>query len=493
MFVDWLKAQAAAAPGRPALLGARGERWSYAALDAAVEQTAARLSGLGLAAGDFLATLLPASPEHVFIVHAAARLGLGLAPLNTRLTSAELVPQLQKLGSRVRVLIGLPDARQTGLADNGLRLLSPAELDAQPELPSTPPAFDLNRLQGLIFTSGTTGGSKAVQLTFANHFWSAQGSAARIGILPTDTWLSPLPLYHVGGLANLFRCALAGAALQLCDPDPLALQAGLAAGATLVSLVPTMLKRLLALPNLEANRLRLVLLGGAAADPGLLAEAAQRGLRVAATYGLTEAASQVATIDPDSPAQMAKPGSVGRPLLNTRLRIVTEDGADLPPGSPGEVLVQGPTVMAGYFGDPQASELALQSGWLHTGDLGYLDGEGCLWLLQRRSDLIISGGENIYPAEIEAVLAAHPAVADTCVVGLPDPERGQHPAALVVLKPACPITAPELLAFARQSLAGYKLPKGIHFVPALPQTASGKIARHQVQEMLARLESEKNG
>jgi len=490
MFGDWLKAQAAAAPERPALVSARGERWSYAALDAAVEQTATRLSGLGLAPGDILATLLPASPQHVFIVHAAARLGLALAPLNTRLTSAELALQLQKLGCRV--LVGLPDARQTGLASGSLDLLSPAGLADLPGAAFTPPAFDLARLQGIIFTSGTAGASKGVKLTFANHFWSAQGSAARIGILPTDTWLSPLPLYHVGGLANLFRCALAGAALQLCDPDPQALQAGLADGASLVSLVPTMLKRLLALPDLETPRLRLVLLGGAAATPDLLAEAAHRGLRVAATYGLTEAASQVATIDPDSPAQLAKPGCVGRPLLNTRLRIVGEDGADLPPGSPGEVLVQSPTVMPGYYADPEASQRALQSGWLHTGDLGYLDSEGCLWLLQRRSDLIVSGGENIYPAEIEAVLAAHPAVAEACVVGLPDPEWGQHPAALVVLQPGLSVSAAELLTFARQTLAGYKLPKSIHFVPALPQTASGKIARRQAQELLARLEAGQN-
>ncbi len=482
-FVDWLRAQAEAAPQRTALRAGDGRRWTYAALDGEVQEAAGRLAGLGLCPGDFLATHLPATPEHVILVHAAARLGLALAPLNTRLTAAELAPQLNRLGCKV--LVGSLGEKCAGLELPGLRLLDLEAFQNLPRVEFNPPPFELERLQGVIFTSGTAGASKGVQLSFANHFWGAAGSAARLGMLPEDAWLSPLPLYHVGGLANLFRCALAGAALWLCESDALALQHGLAAGASLVSLVPTLLKRLLALPELAFPRLRLVLLGGAAAAPELLAEAARRGLKVVCTYGLTEAASQVATIDPDSALQMAKPGSAGRALLNTRLRIVGEQGEDLPPGEPGEVLVSGPTVMAGYFGDPQATLRVLQGGWLHTGDIGCLDGDGCLWLLQRRSDLIISGGENIYPAEIERVLNRHQAVAEACVVGLPDAEWGQRAAALVALKPGQALDSASLLAFARQELAGYKLPRRLQFCEALPLTASGKVSRRKVQEILS--------
>lgn len=487
MFADWLKAQTAGAAERTALITADGERWTYAGLDNAVDAAAGRLAGLGLKPGDFLTTLLPASRLHVSLVHAAARLGLIFAPLNSRLTAAELQPQIQMLGCQL--LVGKLSELQTGVLQNGLRVLGPDEFESLPTVDFNPAEFKLENLQAVIFTSGTTGHSKGVRLTFANHFYSALGSAARLGMLPSDVWLSPLPLYHVGGLANLFRCALAGAALQVSQPDSAALAAGLAAGASLVSLVPTMLKRLLDLPDLDFPRLRLVLLGGAAAAPELLAQAASRRLRVVSTYGLTEASSQVATVDPDSPDQMRKTGTAGRPLLNTSLKIVDEEGADVPPEQPGEVLVKGPTVMAGYYQDPSADSRTLKNGWLYTGDIGYLDHDGCLFLLQRRSDLIISGGENIYPAEIEQALLAYPAVEDVCVVGLADAEWGQRPAALVVLRAGQTASQTDLTDHLRRLLAGYKVPKNLYFAPALPLTASGKVSRRLVQERLEQLEA----
>src|SRR5690606_19213253 len=202
------------------------------------------------------------------------------------------------------------------------------------------------------------------------------------------------------------------------------------------------------------------------------------------TYGLTEAASQVATMLPAG--VRTKPGSVGRPLLFTQVRIVDEVGQAVPAGTPGQILVSGPTVMAGYDGDEAATQQVLRNGELHTGDLGYLDEEGDLWILQRRSDLIVRGGENVYPAEVEAVLRRHPAVAEACVVGIPDAEWGQRVAAMVVLENGREVTAGELEAHCRQHLAGYKLPRVWRFVATLPQTASGKISRRAVQEEMGR-------
>jgi len=228
--------------------------------------------------------------------------------------------------------------------------------------------------------------------------------------------------------------------------------------------------------------LRLVLLGGAAATPELLAAAWEASVPVAPTYGLTEASSQVATALPADARR--KPGSVGKPLFLTDVRIVDDSGHELPAGEIGEVLVRGPQVMAGYYHNPDATARTLRNGWLHTGDLGSLDDESDLFLVQRRSDLIVTGGENVYPAEVEAVLRAHPAVMEACVVGVADGEWGQRVAAAVQLQPDAWADETALLTFCRERLAGYKIPRQVRFVEELPQTASGKIERRRVAEML---------
>jgi O-succinylbenzoic acid--CoA ligase len=306
-----------------------------------------------------------------------------------------------------------------------------------------------------------------------------------LGVLPDDRWLSCLPLYHVGGLAVIFRSCLYGTAVDLHDGfDLTAINHSLdTQSISLISLVPTMLVRLLAVRDAWPATLRLVLLGGAAAAPDLLGEALAAGVPVATTYGLTEAASQVATMLPADVRR--KPGSAGRPLMFTSVRIVHEDGQTAAPGVYGEIVVSGPTVMRGYVNNEAATAATVRDGDLFTGDIGYLDDDGDLWLVQRRSDLIISGGENIYPAEVEAVLKQHPAVTAVCVVGVPDAQWGQLVTAAVVLQEAATVGAADLLAFCRQHLAGYKLPRRLRFVPQLPQTASGKVHRQAVAALMA--------
>jgi len=242
-----------------------------------------------------------------------------------------------------------------------------------------------------------------------------------------------------------------------------------------------MLYRLLNAEMTFPDSLRLVLLGGAAADSTLIERCQALNIPVAPTYGLSEACSQVATMLPDEAYR--KPGSVGKPLTFTSVRIVGENGASLPTGEYGEVVISGSTVFAGYYNNPEATAKTLRNGELYTGDIGYLDEDGDLWLVQRRSDLIVSGGENIYPAEIERVLREHPAVAEVCVVGIPNPEWGQQVAAAIVLKTNAQVTSEELMLFSRQHLAGYKQPRLIKFVDSLPQTASGKIQRGKVLEI----------
>lgn len=480
---DWLALRAQASPDAAALFW-RGERWGYADLDRQVELYAQWLYHLGVEPGDGLALLSPNSPAVVCLVHAAARAGALLIPLNQRLTTAELSRQLQAIPCRLLLYDPLVQAAAEAIEPESVKRLALPATPPEVAAAATVPPFQIRNQQAAIFTSGTSGAPKAALLTFENHFWSAVSSAFRTGCLPEDRWLACLPLCHVGGLAILFRSCLYGSAVILhagfdlqevkrsLDED----------GVTVVSLVPTMLHRLLQTRSRWPASLRLALIGGAAATPELVDMALAAGAPVALTYGLTEAASQVATMPPAG--VRARPGSVGKPLMFTRVRIVGPDGRDCSPGELGEVVVSGPTVMAGYAGQPEATQATLRAGELFTGDIGYLDDEGYLWLVQRRADLIISGGENVYPAEVEAVLRRCPGVDEACVVGLPDPEWGQMVAALVTLRAGRTLTTAELDEHCRRELAGYKRPRRLKIVAELPRTASGKPVREDVRQIL---------
>jgi O-succinylbenzoic acid--CoA ligase len=269
-------------------------------------------------------------------------------------------------------------------------------------------------------------------------------------------------------------------------------------GVTIVSVVSAMLRRML---DERAGRrypssLRCVLLGGGPAPRPLLEECAALGVPVVQTYGLTETASQFATLSPDD--ALRKLGSAGKPLLHSELRI-EHDGAPASAGEEGEIVVRGPTVSTGYLNNPEATARTLRDGWLHTGDIGRLDEEGYLYVLDRRDDLIISGGENVYPAEVEATLLQHPAVLEAGVIGVPDPRWGQVPIAFIVLRPdtrpvagtstaAEAIDPAEFTAFCAERLARYKVPARFIVVDALPRTAAGKLLRRELREVFSRTE-----
>jgi len=491
---DWLTARVRATPDALALLIGE-QQWRYRELNRLVQRYCLRLQQIGLIAGQHVAVLLPNRLPYVALIHALARLGAVLVPLNTRLTAAELQWQLTQSDAQW-LIYGEEFVDVVGQFEKSraCRFVELAAVQAEAGEESTDlatPRFLLDAPQAIVFTSGTTGRPKGAVLTFANHFWGATASSYRLGLSPRDRWLSCLPLYHVGGLAVVFRSCLYGTAIvlherfdlesfdQSLDRDQI----------TLTSVVPTMLHRLLAKRQDKPwpASLRHILLGGAAATSELLTLAQQLNAPVATTYGLTEAASQVATMRPEE--MIHKPGSVGKPLLFSSVRIVDETGATMPAGEKGEIVVSGPTIMTGYYNNLEATAQVIRTNGqsvreLYTGDIGYLDADGDLWPVQRRSDLILSGGENVYPAEVEAVLRQHPAVADACVVGIPDAEWGQQVAALVACPPGIAVAEDALVNFCRERLAGYKRPRIIRFVDALPQTASGKIERARVVELL---------
>lgn len=463
------------------------QHWTYTQLNEQVAHMTGWLADAGVQAANHVAVLLPNTSEYVCLIHALARLQAVIVPLNLRLTPPELAYQLQEADCHF-VVCNAETAEKLPPLSSTTTLLLPALLPPRSS-PFTPPPFTPSAPATIVFTSGTTGKPKGAVLTYDNFLWGAMASAYRLGTHPTDRWLLCMPLYHVGGLSIVWRCCLYGitAVLQPRFHAPSVNQAIDQQAITLVSLVPTMLQQLLEEREERPfpTTLRCVLLGGAAAPPSLLQKCHNLGIPIALTYGLTEAASQLVTAVPNQPPH--KLGSVGKPLLFNQICILDQHHQPASPGEIGEIVATGPTLMQGYYHQPAATAKTLQNGWLHTGDMGYLDADGDLWVVQRRSDLIVTGGENVYPTEVEQVLLSHPAVQAACVVGIPDETWGQKVGTAVVLHPNTAITTTELLAYCRQHLAGYKQPRLLHFVPALPLTASGKIHRQAVTEQLQNL------
>ncbi len=479
-MLDWLTISARDYPQKLALITPT-QTLTYEALNSLASRFAHALTQHhNITAGQHVGVLMSSHADSVALIHALMKIGAVLVPLNTRLTPDELRYQV----TRAECALLIHDSAQ---ADKAHALDMPAllidRLHDSPNVALLSRTLNLDEAQAIMFTSGTSGKPKGAVLTYANQFYSATASAFRLGVLPDDRWLCCLPLFHIGGLAIVLRSAQYGTTVILHDgfeldavSDAIDTQ-----HVSLISLVPTMLYRLLEKrePHPFPKTLRMILLGGAAATADLVTRAQALGAPVATTYGLTEASSQVATQVPEMTQH--KPASVGRAVPFASLRVVDDKGRDVAQGTIGEVWVNGATVMHGYFNDPAATHQALRVGWLRTGDMGYLDADGDLWLVQRRSDLIVSGGENIYPAEIENALKTHPTVQDACVVGIPNAEWGQQVGAAVVLRGET--DAETLAAFLRETLAGYKVPRRWLFIDALPLTASGKIARAEVLKL----------
>jgi len=485
---DPLSMRVGATPDREVLIDVHtDERWTAAELDGEVERLAARLAGDGVGPGDRVALLAETSPDFVRAVFAVFRLGATLVPLNARLEAPELRAQLDTVDPARLLCVGETAADARSVAESvPVRSLDDA---ATPLGSVAPTAFDAHewgsgKTCALLFTSGTTGDPKAVRLTVGNFLASAAASAARLGVLPDDRWLCPLSMYHTGGLSIALRSMYYGTCAVIertpgFDPGR-SLDLLARYDCTGVSVVPTMLSRLLDAGEFPES-VRFVLTGGAPADDALVARCEERGVPVCPTYGMTEAASQIATARPET--AFAHEGTVGQPLIGTELTVVGEDGDPLPPGEPGELVVRGPTVTPGYL-DADATADAFGPHGLHTGDAGYRDADGRVWVLNRRSDRIVTGGENVHPGEVRDVLRAHPNVADAAVLGIPDEEWGERVAALVV--PDGDLAPESVRAACEGTLAGFKHPRTVALVDALPRTASGTVDREAARDLLLR-------
>ena len=472
-------------PDAPALESSTGT-WTFADLLDRARRGAAHVQAAAPQGDVPVGLLLDGDAEFAAWFHAIVLAGRTVLPLNLKLTTRELVQQL--VDAQVGLLLGKAgDARLADLAAQvpGLRSEIAPTLDALPmprgSMPGESGGPDTGTTLAVLFTSGTSGRAKGACLTRANFLASAEAAADRLGPVVAQRWLACMPLFHVGGLSILMRSVRFGGPVRLLPRfDAAEVSAVLDVGdIAAVSLVPTMLSRLLAYREGQAvpPGLRVLLLGGAAAAPELLTRALAAGYPVCPTYGLTESCSQVATAAP--PPVGAACALPMLPLRGTELRIDV-DGRDAPPGTPGEIVVRGPTVMRGYLRDPQSTARALRGGWLHTGDIGCIDAEGGLRVFDRRDDLIVSGGENVYPAEIEAVLLEHPSVDDVGVAGVPDADLGARVVAWVVAAPGAAPDVAALQRHCRSRLAGFKQPREFRYVDALPRNAAGKLQRSRL-------------
>ena len=497
---DLLHERVASTPDATAIVDAdTGERWTYAAFDERVSRRAHRLetrfaadgARFGLDGGR-VGLLLGTSVTFAEVYFATERRGAAVVPLNLDLPAETLHRQAERADVDCLVCESDTEALATEIAPGDVPVgsvdspergaVASLELGSDATTRSLERSLDADRV--VLFTSGTTGDPKGVRLTRRNLLASAVGSAYRLGVDPDDRWLVCLPMYHMGGLAPLVRSTLygtttviqrsfdtAGTARAMADYD-----------VTGVSLVPTMLVRLLDADWTPPESLRFVLLGGAPASEALLERALDRGVPVYPTYGATETASQVATATPADVRDY--PGSVGRPLRGTDVSILDTDGSAVAAGERGEIVVSGPTVTPGYLDEGQTAA-AFDDAGFHTGDVGYRDDDGRLWVVGRLDDRIVTGGENVHPADVADALAELPDVTDAAVVGLPDEEWGERVAALVVPtdRENAP-TAEALRSALDGAVANYAVPKTVALADALPRTASGTVDREAVRERL---------
>jgi o-succinylbenzoate---CoA ligase len=437
---NWLAQRSQSCPDRTALV-ADGSEVTYAELEAESTWVARRLAAYGVRRGSVAALTMDPRREQVVLLHALMKVGAIVLPLSPRFSAEE------------RAAVIAAEEPAVDLSDPGQLTQTEADLPLLGE-------HDMNDLYCHMLTSGSTGAPRSVGLTYGNFLWSAVGSGFNIGVGPQDRWLCCLPLSHISGLGIVMRSVIYGTTAVLHDGFDVdrvaaALEGG---GITVVSVVTTMLTRLLE-AGADLSGPRAILVGGGPVPEEPLREAIGRGATVVQTYGLTETCSQVTTLAPVDAQR--KLGSAGRPLLTTHLRI-----------HEGEILVQGPTVAPG---------LADADGWLHTGDIGRIDEEGFLYVEDRIDDMIVTGGENVVPAEVEKVLLRHPEVADAAVIGREDPEWQQAVTAVVVLEAGSAASPDELRRHCADSLAGYKVPKRIELAAALPRTPSGKLMRRALR------------
>ncbi len=478
----------------------RKRRFSYAELDTRANRIANVLLAMGVQKGDRVALLVMNGVEYIESYFGAAKIGAVLVPLNWRLVPDELDFIIGDSGPIVVIYDQEFDQAANALHGRDLALRDWIRIgtgerpgwagdydqlcaDASTEEPEINASDD--DLLFIMYTSGTTGTPKGAVHTHATMAWASLTINMTCDLRYGDRYLQLLPLYHVGALtpatANIHRGATL-LMLRAFDPT-VALDVIEREHITTGLAVPAMLQAMLQSPSRDKVSLDLVrwILCGAAPVPVSLIETyAKLGIDIPQVYGLTEVCGPACQISPEE--AIAKAGSTGPAFFHTDVRVVDADGADAAPGEIGEVIVRGRHVMKEYWNQPEATAETIRDGWLYTGDLATIDEEGFVTIQDRKKDMIISGGENIYPAEIENVLAAHPKLAEAAVIGLPSEKWGETPAAIVVAAGDAAPTSSEVIDFCHDKLAAYKVPRVVEFVDEIPRNLTGKILKRILRE-----------
>jgi long-chain acyl-CoA synthetase len=465
---------------------------SYRELDEASAQVAGLLAARGVGPGDPIAIMLPNVPEFAVVYFGVLRAGGAVVPMNPLLKAREVAYYLGDSGASVIFAWAAAGAEvELGAKEVGAEVIivDPATFaevlagaDSQPQVVDR--AGDDTAV--ILYTSGTTGRPKGAELTQANLIKNAEvfgGDLLQLG--PDDVIFGGLPLFHSFGQTCTLNTAVAAGAVLTVLPrfDP-AQALGILAEhrVTVFAGVPTMYSALLHVPDradYDVSALRVCVSGGAAMPIEVLRqfEGAFGGI-ILEGYGLSET-SPVASFN--HPGRERKPGSIGTPIRGVEMRVVDDAGAELGQGEVGEIAIRGHNIMKGYWNQPEATAAAISAdGWFRTGDIGQVDEDGYYYIVDRKKDLIIRGGYNIYPREVEEVLYEHPAVAEAAVVGMPDPSLGEEVGAAVVLKPSASVSPDELRAFVKAQVAAYKYPRRVWFVEALPKGPTGKILKREI-------------
>jgi fatty-acyl-CoA synthase len=496
---DLIERNAAFTPDKAAIIF-EGEILSYAAFNTRIEQTARALKAeFGVGHGDRIAILSLNRPDYLVLLYACARLGAMLVPLNWRLAVAEQLFILSDASAKVLVLEqafaeilpalekSLPDTSIVGLDFVPPRGSAFDALLTQARGDGRNPHSDLSCPLLIVYTSGTTGRPKGAVLRQEALLWNGVMSQHMHGLTSSDHVLTVLPFFHVGGLNIQTTPALQfGATVTIharFTPD--ATLAAIARGRpTLTVLVPAIIQAMTDHPDWASTNLsslRTVSTGSTIVPPHLIDRFVARGVPVLQVYGSTETCP--VAVYTRLGGDLSRVGSTGLPGLCCEAAVIDDAGIELPPGTPGEIAVRGPNVFCEYWGNEEATRDALHDGWYRTGDIGLRDADGYFWVHDRKKNLIISGGENIYPAEVERVLLEHPDVAECGVIGRPDPRWDEVPVAYVIRRPGRSVEAENLKAHVLTQLARFKVPRDIVFVDDLPRTALGKVQHFMLRQL----------
>ncbi len=498
---DWLKRHADRSPGKLAVVDVHsGRQWTYAQLNERANRLAHFLiHTLGLRAGDRVSILAQNSSDYYEVLFACGKMGAILNTLNWRLAGPELAyilgdcrPRLllyEPLFSEQAMALGtegdIGHAISFGDQETGNGWTYEKALAAGDPAGVEMPRLGYGETWAILYTSGTTGRPKGAQVTYGNFFYNAVGIGQAVGLTARDVNLNVLPAFHAGGLGLYAMPTFhaGGTVIVQRNFDP-AEMLGLIEewGVTVLFLVPAMylmLSQLESFADYDLSSVRSWGSGGSSLPPSLVHQFQEKGVTIQQGFGMTETGPSVFLIPREDAVRKA--GSVGKPIMHTEVRIVSRDGKVLGPGQVGELCVRGGNVTTGYWNRPEATAEALVDGWLHSGDAATFDDEGFYTIVDRWKDMFISGGENVYPAEVENVIYQHPAVAEVAVIGVPHPKWQEVGLAVVVKKEGQELTESQVIEFCTSKLARYKIPKSVRFADVLPRTAAGKVLKRDLR------------